>query len=99
MNTNELKLIDGQFDRSSAREILLDLIDYKIKHHKIARFQSDIRYGKNLPEVEKRIEELSEDRIRMKEWLQSIPEDAVVEMFCNIQVMVKTKNGVSSTHQ
>lgn len=99
MNTNDLKLIDGQFDRSSAREILLDLIDYKIKHHKIARFQSDIRYGKNLPEVEQRIEELSADRVRMKEWLQTIPDDAVIEMFCNIEVVVKTKNGVPSTHQ
>jgi hypothetical protein len=56
------KLISGEFNTEEAREILLNLIDSKIKFHTLKNFSAEERFGKKDPSSIKRLAELKELR-------------------------------------
>jgi hypothetical protein len=57
-NTNDLKLIDGQFSPDEAREILMSVFIGKIDFHENKNFSSEERFGKVDLTALKRIPEL-----------------------------------------
>lgn len=58
----EHKLISGEFNNSEAREVLLNLIDSKIKFHDKKIFSTEERFGVKDSRSIKRIAELKELR-------------------------------------
>ena len=66
-NKHILKLIDGKFIPSEAREVLFDLISSKINYHQMEMFSNEERFGKDESNSESRIEQLKDVRRRLKE--------------------------------
>jgi len=60
-------LIDGTYKPSEAKSVLLTLIKNTINYHKIEMVSADIRYGIDLPQSEKRINELKEALTKIEE--------------------------------
>ena len=59
MNTkHNLKLIDGKFTPIEAGKVLFGLISYKMNYHQLELFSDEERFGKDLSNSKKRIEEL-----------------------------------------
>ncbi|EIA07940.1 hypothetical protein [Flavobacterium frigoris] len=65
-NTNELKLIDGQFSPDEAEEILMNIFFSKIHFHQNKNFSSEERFGekdlaavKRIPELQKSMDAIS----------------------------------------
>jgi len=56
------KLISGEFNTKEAREILLNLIDSKIKFHNLKSFSTEERFGSKDASSMKRLAELKELR-------------------------------------
>ncbi len=66
MSTNEdITLIKGKFDPANAKDILLNLINYKINYHELKNFSLEERYGKKDQLSEQRIQELKNSRIQI----------------------------------
>jgi hypothetical protein len=57
-----IKLIDGTYSGIEAAEILLSVIDDKIRFHEVKKFSFSIRFGIDSVESVKRLKELKEDR-------------------------------------
>lgn len=55
-----LKLIDGTFSASEAREVLMNLINSKIQFHNLKNFSSEERFGHLNVDSLNRIEELKD---------------------------------------
>lgn len=53
-----LQLIDGKFSPNEAGNVLFGLISYKINYHQKELFSNKERFGQDLSNSEKRIEEL-----------------------------------------
>ena len=67
MNINyDFKLIDGTFTASEASMILFNLISTKISYHTRENFSSKERFGKGLPDSQKRIVALTKARDSLK---------------------------------
>ncbi|MBK0383455.1 hypothetical protein I5M32_10830 [Pedobacter sp. SD-b] len=58
----KFKLIDGVFNAVDAKEILLTLIDKKIKFHELKSFSNEIKAGSTDGESLERVEELKKTR-------------------------------------
>lgn len=59
MDTIELyKLIDGMFSPADARTVLFSLVESKIRYHWMEKFSNIERFGKDINQSEKRVEEL-----------------------------------------
>jgi hypothetical protein len=66
MNTTEpIRLIDGTFTADEARDILVNLFNYKINFHELKNFSSWERHGLNHPHSAVRLPELKTDRERV----------------------------------
>ena len=44
-STNNIKLIEGNFNPDEAKEVLLSLFNHKIQFHEAKNFSSEIRFG------------------------------------------------------
>jgi len=60
--THSFKLIDGSFIAADAKEILLNVIDYKIRFHQLKDFSGEERFGCEYEHSTERIAELRETR-------------------------------------
>jgi hypothetical protein len=65
-DTNQYKLIDGDFDPNEAAKILFALVNSKINYHSMDAFSSHVRFGTNFLAQENRIKELSEVNVAIK---------------------------------
>ena len=62
MKKNEkLTWIEGKFDASDAKDILMNIFSTKIQYHKLKNFSSQIRFGKEDELAQNRIEELKKE--------------------------------------
>lgn len=59
-NNINFDLVQGDFSKEEAKEILMNLINEKIKFHSLIMFSNDIRTGKKDLISKKRIEKLNE---------------------------------------
>ena len=68
MNTPaEFTLIDGTFDLLDAKDLILGLIDHKIRFHSMKNFGTKVRLGENDDHSEKRLEALKAWRVKLLE--------------------------------
>lgn len=65
-NKKSIKLIEGEFNVSDARDILLSLIQSKIQYHENKEFSSQIRFGLKDSNSVLRINNLKKDIIELK---------------------------------
>lgn len=62
---NNITLITGDFETEEARDILRNLIDFKIKFHQIKSFNSELKIGEKDARSQARIIELKESMQKM----------------------------------
>jgi len=58
----KFKLIEGVFSAKDAKEVLLTLIDQKIKFHELKSFSSEIKFGKADEESLSRVDDLTKTK-------------------------------------
>ena len=58
--THTFKLIDGIFNESDARNVLLTIVSAKIQFHSLQNFSNTIRFGNAPIQSENRLNELKE---------------------------------------
>ena len=69
-NTQNFKLVDGEFTPEKAREVLFALINSKIQFHNCEKFSTQIRFSGDVSHSEKRIEELTQVHREIKELIE-----------------------------
>jgi hypothetical protein len=57
----KLNLIEGNFSKEEAREILMSVFSSKINFHRLKNFSSQERYGKQDETAQKRLPELKKE--------------------------------------
>ena len=70
-----IQLIKGKFTPEEAKEILLNLVNSKIRFHELRNFSSVVCSNKPDTASEKRIAELKEAREQIKACIQQAKED------------------------
>jgi len=69
---NTVELVKGQFTPSQAREVLVSLLDQKINFHLIEKHQKwEKDHNCDMTDLNKRIEELEEEKRKVKEFLSA----------------------------
>jgi hypothetical protein len=83
---DKITLIKGQFKTDEAKDILRNLIDFKIKFHQIKSFNSELKIGEKDARSQARIAEL---KASMQKMLQ-IMEEAEAHGYClNINAVIE----------
>lgn len=90
MKAHQIKLIDSTYTVEDANEMLTSLIRDKIKFLNIKTLSENLRFGSNLEHLEKRIQELKEEKNRLME-LFNDPDlrDSEIEIECSINLKIK----------
>lgn len=89
----EHKLISGEYKHAEAREILLSLIDSKIKFHNLNAFSTEERFGAKDKESSKRLLELKSMRAEIVALLKaSEPGDFSYKISSSIAIEVVPKH-------
>ncbi len=65
----KFKLVEGTFNAKDSEEILLTLIEQKIKFHELKNFSNEVKTGKKHSESLSKVAELNETRAKIKELL------------------------------
>ena len=85
----QFKLIDGTFETEEARNLLLELISYKINFHAKEKFSNQERFGKDVLNSGKRMEELKEEETALRKLLEKVKsENFRLNVKCNIEVEI-----------
>ncbi len=89
MNTkHNLKLIDGNFSPIEAGKVLFGLISYKINYHQMEMFSNEERFGKDLSNSKKRIDELKTAHASLKELIDHGSEKGqILKINCVIEIL------------
>ena len=67
---NDITLIKGEFETEEAKDILRNLIDFKIKFHQIKSFNSELKFGEKDARSQARIIELKASMQKMLEIME-----------------------------
>lgn len=82
-----VKLIDGKFSPTEAKEILLNMISNKIQFHTIKDFSSEIRTGEPEMKSRERIKDLREAKKKIIALLEAAEKDnLVVEVLSSVTI-------------
>ena len=83
---HSLTLINGIFDNADTIEIILSLIDKKIKFNEINSFRNLIKSKEQDKNLEKRIEELKKARVSFLEYMHFHKKDSFkIDSIINIK--------------
>lgn len=87
MNSLEtIKLIDGVFDKESAKEIILTMIDKKIEFNEMHSFRNLINNNQRDSDIEDRIKSLKKAKLGIIEYLNSATlSDVKIDAIIKIQ--------------
>jgi hypothetical protein len=89
MQQQQFKLIDGEFSPAQAKSILLELLQHKINFHAREQFSNQERFGKDLLNSAKRIEELKLEESKIREMLDAVQaQDVVLKIKSSIDVEI-----------
>jgi ribosomal protein S15P/S13E len=72
---NNITLIKGEFETQEAKDILRDLIDFKIKFHQIKSLNSELKIGEKDSRSQARIKELKASMHKMLEIMREAEEN------------------------
>jgi hypothetical protein len=70
--TSTFTLINGSFTVEQAEQVLIALVNYKIDFHNREDFSNHIRFNNNLENSKKRIIELQETKVNLKNLLKEL---------------------------
>ncbi len=88
-NKHSLKLIDGKFPPSQAGKVLFGLLSFKVNHHQMELFSNEERFGKDLSNSKKRIDQLKIVQSSLKEIIdQASHKNEVLKISCVIKITV-----------
>ena len=88
--TETIELIKGTFTPDEAREILLQLLDSKIKFHNVKNWSSRERFGKPDVYSEQRLEHLTESRKKVQTLVsKSIDDEKTITIHSSIEINVE----------
>lgn len=89
-----LKLINNQFTPEEAKELLLTLINDKIRFHSTKNFSSEIRTGVSENQSRQRIKELEEAKKQIIELVQKAEEmNLVLDVESSINISGNPRTG------
>lgn len=75
-NKIEFKLIDGVFATSDVNSLLSNLIEEKIRFHKLDDFSNHIRNDRDSQHSKERIAELVETKADLRAWINIVKQNA-----------------------
>ena len=85
MDSN-FKLIDGEFSVAEAKEVITNLLEFKIQYHTKQSFSSEIRSGiKHQPSL-KRKENLKITKEEFLKYLENFADTDTISIFSEIQI-------------
>ncbi|MCB0696507.1 MAG: hypothetical protein KDC07_04035 [Chitinophagaceae bacterium] len=87
--TEHFTLIDGHFDPSGAKEVLVALVTEKINYHNRKNFSHEERFGVPDQHSLARIEQLKEARRQLVDYLGRLDKSQELEVTSQIFVTVK----------
>lgn len=93
----KVNLINSQFSRQEAREILLNLIQSKITFHNQKNFSSQERFGHPDIVSVKRIDELQIAGRELMKGLEGIDSNSQLKVFSEISITTVLKSSVRKT--
>jgi hypothetical protein len=94
---NQFQLIDSTYDLHEARDVVLSLINYKIKFINLTIFNREERYGDDCIQLKNRLRELNVLKSKLTDYFLDLNgEDLSVIIDCpvNIRVEIKGKDQV-----
>lgn len=78
LSTKQIKLVDGEFLKSQALEIISNLIDQKINYHKVEGLQMwESNHNIDKEPIHKRIDELKQEKIDLHAYIESLANDDI----------------------
>lgn len=86
MIKHSTRLIDGKFTVVKAKKLLNELLSYKINYHQMEKFSNEERFGTDSEHSAKRIKALTEEKIALANWIDSLGEGEKISIACNIQL-------------
>lgn len=90
-NSEKLKLINGSFSASEAKEILTTLFSNKIQFHTTKKFSTEVRFGKDDEVSSKRIPELNQSLEKILELIiQAQENDQTFEIQADVHIRLIT---------
>lgn len=98
MQESNFKLIDSTYDVEDAKSILISLISDKIKSIQGSIFSKTERFGSDVSHLQKRVEELKEEKERLITLFdkQNETDNKIVEIDCKVNFKImETQEAVS----
>jgi len=90
MNNHQLKLIDSTYSAKDAKEVLLSLINDKIRFLSQKIVSIEERFGGDTSHLEKRVQQLTQERSQLITLFEHHEnEDHLVEVDCNVHFSIK----------
>lgn len=87
-NTNQFKLISGEFSSKQAKDILTDLYSSKIKFHSVCALRHEEKFAKKSSFHSDRIIELKSERDQIIKFLENITEEGKVKIESTISISI-----------
>jgi hypothetical protein len=89
MKEHSTRLIDGTFTPEQARNISLQLLNDKMNYHYLEKISNEERFGKDHQHSDKRIKELTEEKVELIRWLTGTPPTAQLKISCTIHIKIE----------
>lgn len=83
---SQFKLIDGEFRIDEAKEVLINLLEFKIQYHNKQNFSSEIRNGETDERSLTRQEDLKRTKQELLDYLKNFAMDDTITIYSEIQI-------------
>lgn len=83
---SKFTLIDGEFSIKEAREVIENLLDFKIQFHGKKSFGSEIRTGSKDERSLVRKESLKKTKVEFLTYLEGFQDTDVIRLYSEIQI-------------
>lgn len=93
MKNHQINLIDNSYPMSDARDLMVSLLDQKIKYLNLQQFIMNERYGMDSLDHKNQIEKFTREKERLTQTLKSLEKpDCKVEINCSATLNLKEDN-------
>jgi hypothetical protein len=95
MKNHKIKLIDNTYSKEEAKDLLLALLNDKIKFLQMKIFSLQERMGADTHHLEKRVDELKEEKTQLLSKIKELGEkEYAVDIDCHVYLKVHHKESV-----
>jgi hypothetical protein len=89
MNTHQIKLIDSTYMAGEGKDLLLSLINDKIRFIKRKIFSTEERFGSDTAHLRKRVAELKQEKEQLLQVLGQLKsDDQMLEIDCHVHLKI-----------